>query len=237
LISGLFLCTAVDPANHQRQRDTAQPPVHSYGRGSLPHGSSSRSDESCQRLVLKYVGRLYAGLESVKRAHGGDIVPAEFLGPDPQTIARGRRQLRQRDVALGRVPGPRATVPLHLVLSPKSENWSYFKYNGVKRGLDAFCASTITICIPTPSASRSVTASMTYSPTEDRSWYTSRMTRQLFAAHSHAGWWKRDGATRYRRGRHLLISADTGSTRCRIGASRNRQESELGRRFVRVPSS
>jgi hypothetical protein len=40
-----------------------------------------------------------------------------------------------------------------------------------------------------------------------------------FAAHSIAGWWKRDGADRYRRGRQLLILADTGgSNSCRTGA-------------------
>ena len=40
-----------------------------------------------------------------------------------------------------------------------------------------------------------------------------------FAAHSIAGWWKRDGADRYHRGRQLLILADTGgSNSCRTGA-------------------
>jgi len=46
--------------------------------------------------------RLYAGLESMKLGHGGDSVLAEFLGLDPHTVARGRRQLLDRDVAVGR---------------------------------------------------------------------------------------------------------------------------------------
>jgi hypothetical protein len=47
--------------------------------------------------------RLYAGLESMKLGHGGDSVLAEFLGLDPHTIARGRHQLLDQDVAVGRI--------------------------------------------------------------------------------------------------------------------------------------
>ena len=37
--------------------------------------------------------RLYAGLEAHKLGHGGDSKIAEFLGLDPHTVARGRREL------------------------------------------------------------------------------------------------------------------------------------------------
>ena len=37
--------------------------------------------------------RLYAGLESFRRGHGGDRQLAEALGLDEQTVARGRREL------------------------------------------------------------------------------------------------------------------------------------------------
>jgi hypothetical protein len=47
--------------------------------------------------------RLYARLESIKLGHGGDSRLAEFLGLDPHTIARGRRQLLDQDVEVGRV--------------------------------------------------------------------------------------------------------------------------------------
>jgi hypothetical protein len=47
--------------------------------------------------------RLYAGLESMKLGNGGDSVLAEFLGLDPHTIARGRRQLLDQDVEVGRI--------------------------------------------------------------------------------------------------------------------------------------
>ena len=47
--------------------------------------------------------RLYAGLESLKLGRGGDTRISEFLGLDVKTIARGRRQLLQRDVDVERI--------------------------------------------------------------------------------------------------------------------------------------
>jgi hypothetical protein len=53
-----------------------------------------------------------------------------------------------------------------------------------------------------------------------------------FAVHSIAGWWKRDGAERYRRGRKLLILADTGgSNSCRTGAWKTELQSQLCNSF------
>jgi hypothetical protein len=46
--------------------------------------------------------RLFAGLESIKLGHGGDATLAQFLGLDPHTVARGRQQLLNQDVAPGR---------------------------------------------------------------------------------------------------------------------------------------
>ena len=37
--------------------------------------------------------RLFAGLESLKRGHGGDSFIAQLLGIDPHTVAKGRREL------------------------------------------------------------------------------------------------------------------------------------------------
>ena len=47
--------------------------------------------------------RLYAGLESLKYGHGGDRKIAELIGLDVGTVARGRRQLVQKDVEIDRV--------------------------------------------------------------------------------------------------------------------------------------
>jgi len=53
-----------------------------------------------------------------------------------------------------------------------------------------------------------------------------------FAAHSIAGWWKRDGAARYLRGRQLLILADTGgSNSCRTGAWKTELQTQLCNSF------
>lgn len=47
--------------------------------------------------------RLYAGLESLKSGYGGDQRIAEILGLDVGTVARGRHQLAEQDVEVGRV--------------------------------------------------------------------------------------------------------------------------------------
>jgi hypothetical protein len=46
--------------------------------------------------------RLFAGLKSIKLGHGGDSNRAEFLGLDPHTAARGRQQLLDQNVSMGR---------------------------------------------------------------------------------------------------------------------------------------
>ena len=108
LISGRFLYTAVDPATRQRQSLTRRshqsvPTVVDAPRLEMA------PDEMKAAIILFYSRRdeqqrrLYAGLESMKLGHGGDSVLAEFLGLDPHTIARGRRQLLDQDVAVGRI--------------------------------------------------------------------------------------------------------------------------------------
>ena len=57
--------------------------------------------------------RLYAGLESLRRGHGGDRKIADLLGLDPDTVARGRRELLSGEMESGRVRlagGGRKTV-------------------------------------------------------------------------------------------------------------------------------
>ena len=47
--------------------------------------------------------RLYAGLESLRLGHGGDTQLAIFLDIDSHTVARGRQQLLDQDVEIGRM--------------------------------------------------------------------------------------------------------------------------------------
>ena len=50
--------------------------------------------------------RLFAGLESLKCGWGGDTRIAALLGLDAATVARGRRQLIERDISADRVRRP-----------------------------------------------------------------------------------------------------------------------------------
>ena len=50
--------------------------------------------------------RLYAGLESLQRGHGGDRRMAQLLGLDVTTVARGRRELLAGQVLRDRVRQP-----------------------------------------------------------------------------------------------------------------------------------
>ena len=107
LISGLFLYTANDPATRQRQRLTRRssrsiPTVVDASRLEVPPDEMRAAIILFYSLLDEQQRRLYAGLESMKLGHGGDSVLAEFLGLDPHTIARGRRQLLDRDVEVGR---------------------------------------------------------------------------------------------------------------------------------------
>ena len=47
--------------------------------------------------------RLYAGLESLKLGYGGDQRLAALIGMDPHTVAKGRRQLIERDFEIDRI--------------------------------------------------------------------------------------------------------------------------------------
>ncbi|MDQ2947174.1 MAG: hypothetical protein M3Y27_14780, partial [Acidobacteriota bacterium] len=65
--------------------------------------------------------RLYAGLESLKLGYGGDQRIAEFIGMDPHTVARGRRELFEQDLAADRIrkagggrPPPEKNAGSHL---------------------------------------------------------------------------------------------------------------------------
>ena len=42
--------------------------------------------------------RLYAGLESLKLGHGGDVHISSILGMDPHTVAKGRKELMEADL-------------------------------------------------------------------------------------------------------------------------------------------
>jgi hypothetical protein len=107
LVSGLFLYTSIDPAIRQRQRLTrrssqAVPTVVDASRLEVSPDEMKAAIILFYSLLDEQQRRLYAGLESLKLGHGGDTVLAEFLGLDPHTVARGRLQLIDQDVEIGR---------------------------------------------------------------------------------------------------------------------------------------
>ena len=107
LISGLFLYTAIDPSIRQRQSLTRRsnqsvPTVVDAARLEVSPDEMKAAIILFYSLLDEQQRRLYAGLESMKLGHGGDSALAGFLGLDPHTIARGRRQLLEQDVAVGR---------------------------------------------------------------------------------------------------------------------------------------
>jgi hypothetical protein len=106
-VSGLFLYTSRDPAIRQRQRLTrrssqAVPTVVDASRLEVSPDEMKAAIILFYSLLDEQQRRLYAGLESLKLGHGGDSILSEFLGLDQHTIARGRRQLLDQDVAINR---------------------------------------------------------------------------------------------------------------------------------------
>jgi len=105
-VRGLYLYTAIDRSTHRQQfltRRTAQ---------SVPVVADVTalqvSPEELKAAILLFYSlldeqqrRLYAGLESIKLGRGGDTLLADFLALDAHTVARGRQQLLDHDVAAG----------------------------------------------------------------------------------------------------------------------------------------
>src|SRR3954454_5977851 len=110
-VSGRFLYTSADSRQARDQLRTRQT------ASSVPLVADASAlqvspDELKAAILLFYSlldeqqRRLFAGLESMKLGHGGDSMLAAFLGVDPHTVARGRQQLLDGDIAVGRSRRP-----------------------------------------------------------------------------------------------------------------------------------
>ena len=106
-VAGRFLYTSADSRQSRDQIRTRQT------ASAVPLVSDASAlqvspDELKAAILLFYSlldeqqHRLFAGLESIKLGHGGDTILAEFLGLDAHTVARGRQQLLDLNVAPGR---------------------------------------------------------------------------------------------------------------------------------------
>jgi hypothetical protein len=100
---GQYLYCSGDPGRARLQREE---------RAERPGGRVPLElmPEELKAAIVLFLGlldekqrRLYAGLESLKTGWGGDHQIAQLLGVDPGTVARGRRELLERDVEMERV--------------------------------------------------------------------------------------------------------------------------------------
>ena len=106
---GLYLYCSIQAALRERQllarRVFQSEPQLSSGLA----GTEEVSAELKAAIVLFFSmldekqRRLYAGLESLKLGYGGDQRLAEFIGMDPHTVAKGRRELLEQDFEVDRI--------------------------------------------------------------------------------------------------------------------------------------
>jgi hypothetical protein len=108
-VQGLYLYCSLNPVLRERQL------LARHALQAEPHLATSLasaevvSDELKAAIVLfssmlnEKQRRLYAGLESLKVGYGGDRRMAEFIGLDPHTVAQGRRELLEQDLAVDRI--------------------------------------------------------------------------------------------------------------------------------------
>jgi hypothetical protein len=108
-VSGRWLYCALDPGRRRQQLLARRALLAEPGAvGPLP--TADLIPEELRAAIVLFFSlldekqrRLYAGLESLKSGHGGDVQIAELLGLDAGTVARGRRELVRHDVEVDRV--------------------------------------------------------------------------------------------------------------------------------------
>lgn len=106
-VAGRFLYTAAD---HRQSKDQLRARQTARAVPMVANASALQvSPDELKAAILLFYSlldeqerRLFAGLESIKLGHGGDTKLAVFLGLDPHTVARGRQQLLDQTVTLGR---------------------------------------------------------------------------------------------------------------------------------------
>jgi hypothetical protein len=111
LADGLYHYTSTDPTTRRQQRllqrsIQAVPTITDATKLEVSPDEVKASIVLFFSLLDERQRRLYAGLESLKLGRGGDTILADFLGLDPHTVARGRQQLLEQDVEIGRVRKP-----------------------------------------------------------------------------------------------------------------------------------
>jgi hypothetical protein len=107
-VGGRLLYTAAD-ASHSKDQIRARRTAHAVPLVADATALAVSPDELKAAILLFYSvldeqqRRLFAGVESIKLGRGGDTILATFLNLDPHTVARGRQQLLDHDVAPDRI--------------------------------------------------------------------------------------------------------------------------------------
>jgi len=130
LVSGLYLYASAEAGRRRRQvlsrrAAKAVPLLTDVSRLQLSPHELQTAILLFYSLLDEKQRRLYAALESFKLGHGGDRQLADFLGLDPHTIARGRQELVNRQVELGRgrkTGGGRKPLGKNAPISPPHRN-------------------------------------------------------------------------------------------------------------------
>jgi hypothetical protein len=104
-----WLYCSPDRARQREQRLARQAQIETLPLAQLSGVTLTQTAELKAAVVLFYSlldeqqRRLFAGLESFKYGHGGDTLLAGLLGLDPDTVARGRRELLGGEVQHERI--------------------------------------------------------------------------------------------------------------------------------------
>jgi hypothetical protein len=109
---GVYLYTSCDAKRRRQQRLVRQATYVAEPFGWIGRGAAATPDEVKAAIILflstldERQRRLFAGLESLRMGRGGDRRIADWTGMDVHTIAKGRRELEERDLQLDRIRRP-----------------------------------------------------------------------------------------------------------------------------------
>ena len=108
-VRGLYLYCSMNPVLRRRQLLArrvlqAEPSLASgLARAEAVSGELKAAIVLFSSMLDERQRRLYAGLESLKLGYGGDRRIAEFIGIDPHTVAKGRRELMDQNIDIDRI--------------------------------------------------------------------------------------------------------------------------------------
>jgi hypothetical protein len=111
-MAGRYVYCSAESAKRRQQIRLHQEQISEASAAPLADLPARSSPETRAAVILFFSllderqRRLYAGLESMRLGHGGDRQIARRMGMDVHTIARGRRELLERDLELDRVRRP-----------------------------------------------------------------------------------------------------------------------------------